>query len=163
LKREIPILPEDTAVTLAPRLAELTAELVVETLPALRNGGIAPQEQDDAQATNAPILTKEDGLIDFERTATDIWNRLRGFQPWPGAFTAFRGKNLSVTAARPLTSGSAGLDPGALRLDCGQLLVGCGQGTALELQEVQPEGKKRMPARDFANGYRPTAGEKLGQ
>jgi methionyl-tRNA formyltransferase len=108
-------------------------------------------------------LRKEDGLIEFGRSATDIWNRLRGFQPWPGAFTTFRGKNLNVTAARPSASGSAVPDTGTLRVDCGQLLVGCGQGTVLELLEVQPEGKKRMAAKDFANGYRPAAGEKLGQ
>jgi methionyl-tRNA formyltransferase len=163
LKREIPILPEDTSVTLTPRLADLTAALLVETLSALKDGRIAPQKQDDAQATHAPILRKEDGLIEFGRSATEIWNRLRGFQPWPGAFSTFRGKNLNVTAARPSASGSAVPDTGTLRVDCGQLLVGCGQGTVLELLEVQPEGKKRMAAKDFANGYRPAAGEKLGQ
>jgi methionyl-tRNA formyltransferase len=163
LKREIPILPEDTAVTLSPKLAELTAVSLIETLPALKQGRIQPQKQDDPQATLAPILKKEDGLIDFQRSATEIWNRLRGFQPWPGAFTSFRGKSLNVTAARPLPSGSAVLDPGALRMDCGQVLVGCGQLSTLELLEVQPEGKKRMTAKDFINGYRPQDGEKLGQ
>lgn len=163
LKRELPILPEDTAVTLMPKLAELTAEALVETLPALKAGRIRPQKQNDADATLAPILKKEDGLISSDRTATEIWNRLRGFQPWPGAFTKFRGKSLNVTAARPLPSGTAVIDPGALRIDCGQLLLGCGQMSTLELLEVQPEGKKRMPAKDFINGYRPQNGEKLAQ
>jgi methionyl-tRNA formyltransferase len=163
LKRELPILPEDTAVTLLPRLAELTAQALVETLPALQEGRIQPQKQDDSQATLAPILKKDDGLISFNRTATDIWNRLRGFQPWPGAFTSFRGKNLNITSARPLPSGSAILEPGTLRVDCGQLLVGCSRLSTLELLEVQPEGKKRMAAKDFINGYRPHDGEKLGQ
>jgi len=163
LKREIPILPEDTSVTLLPKLAELTAQALVETLPALSEGRIQPQKQNEAQATLAPILKKEDGLIDFQRTATDIWNRFRGFQPWPGAFTSFRGKNLNINAARPLASGSAILEPGILRTDCGQLLVGCGELSTLELLEVQPEGKKRMAAKDFINGYRPIAGERLGQ
>jgi methionyl-tRNA formyltransferase len=163
LKREIPILPEDTAVTLSPKLAELTAELLVETLPALKAGRIQPQKQDDAQATLAPILKKEDGAIDFRRPAREIWNRMRGFQPWPGAFTSFRGKNLNVTSARPFPSGSAALDPGTLHTDCGQLLVGCGQMSTLELLELQPEGKKRMALKDFINGYRPHDGEKLGQ
>lgn len=163
LKRELPILPEDTAVTLMPKLAELTAEALVETLPALKAGRIQPQKQNDADATLAPILKKEDGLISFDRTAAEIWNRLRGFQPWPGAFTSFRGKNLNVTAARPLASGTAVSDPGTLRVECGQLLVGCGQLTTLELLEVQPEGKKRMSAKDFINGYRPHEGERLGQ
>jgi methionyl-tRNA formyltransferase len=163
LKREIPILPEDTAITLSPKLADLAAELIVETLPALKEGRIRPEKQDDAKATHAPILTKEDGLIDFERTAKEIWNRLRGFQPWPGAFTTFRGKNLNVTSAKPFASGATALDPGTLRVDGGRLLVGCGEGTTLEMFEVQPEGKKRMLAKDFVNGYRPNAGEKLGQ
>jgi methionyl-tRNA formyltransferase len=161
LKREIP--PEDTAVTLSPKLAELTAESLIETLPALREGRIQPQKQDDAQATLAPILKKEDGLINFQRAATEVCNRLRGFQPWPGAFTSFRGKKLNVTSARPLPSGSAVLDPGMLGIDHGQLLVGCGQDSTLELLEVQPEGKKRMAAKDFINGYQPHDGEKLGQ
>jgi methionyl-tRNA formyltransferase len=162
LKREIPILPEDTALTLAPKLAELTAGLLVETVPALKEGRLKPEKQDDALATLAPILKKDDGLIDFERTATDIWNRWRAFQPWPGAFTSFRGKNLNVTAARAVAPGAA-VDVGVLRIDSGQLLVGCGQHSAVELLEVQPEGKKRMAAKDFINGYRPQSGEKLGQ
>lgn len=161
MKREIPILSEDTAITLAPKLAQLTSELLVETLPALKEGRIAPQKQDDSQATLAPILKKEDGLIDFSRTAVHIWNRLRGFQPWPGATTTFRGKNLNVTAARPFLAKLG--EPGALTIATGQLLVACGDHTTLELLELQPEGKKKMPARDFLNGYRPQPGEKLGE
>jgi methionyl-tRNA formyltransferase len=158
--REIAIQPEDTAITLAPKLAALTAELLVETLPALKQGRIRPQKQDDTQATLAPILKKEDGLIDWRRTAIEIWNRLRGFQPWPGAHTAFRGKALNVIAARPVT---VQLDnSGGILVDSGTLLVGCGGRTALELIEVQPEGKKKMAARDFLNGYRPQTGERLG-
>jgi methionyl-tRNA formyltransferase len=169
MKREIPILPEDTAITLAPKLAGLTAELLVATLPALKEGRITAQKQDDAQVTLAPILKKEDGLIDFSRTATGIWNRLRGFQPWPGAYTSFRGKNLAISQAKPLPSkGSLDGAPvgatsaGELVIETGRLLVGCGDRTTLELLEVQPEGKKKMPARDFLNGYRPQAGERLG-
>jgi len=160
MKREIPILAEDTSVTLAPKLAQLTAELLTETLPELKAGRLQPQRQDESQATFAPILKKEDGLIDFQRTATEIWNRLRGFQPWPGAYTRFRGKNLNVTAAQPVSL--TGIDSGALHIDGSRLLVTCGQNTALELLEVQPEGKKRMDARDFVNGYRPQTGERLG-
>ena len=162
LKREIPILAEDTAMTLSPKLAELSAEALIETLPALRDGRLRPQKQDDAQATLAPILKKEDGQIDYGRSATGVWNRLRGFQPWPGAYTTFRGKKLNVTSARPVL-GSAAFDPGTVRIDHGQLVVECGQGSALELLEVQPEGKKRMAAKDFINGYQPHDGEKLGQ
>ena len=160
MKREIPILAEDTAVTLSPKLAELTAQLLVETLPALKEGRIQPQKQDDSQATLAPILKKEDGLIDFRRTATEIWNRLRGFQPWPGAYTGFRGKKISITSAHP--DGSASGEPGTLQIVNNRLVAICGGGTALELLEVQPEGKKKMLAGDFLNGYRPQPGERLG-
>jgi methionyl-tRNA formyltransferase len=162
LKREFPIAPEDTALTLSPKLAELGAKILVETLQGLEGGTVHPERQDDAQATLAPMLKKEDGQMDFRRTATDLWNRLRGFQPWPGAYTTFRGKKLNVTAARPMPAGSAMIDPRALRVHEGQLLVGSGQATALELLEVQPEGKKRMLAKDFINGYRPLDGEELG-
>jgi len=160
MKREIQILPEDTAVTLGPKLAALTAELLVETLPALNSGRIQPQKQDDAQATLAPVLKKEDGLIDLQRTASEILDRLRGFQPWPGAYTSFRGKNLHVVSARPA---KLSIDEmGALRVERYELFVGCGGGSALQLLEVQPEGKKKMAVRDFLNGYRPQSGEKLG-
>lgn len=162
LRREVPIAGDDTAVTLAPKLAQVGADLLVETLRGLEAGTLKPVPQDGSKATLAPILVKEDGQINFQRTASTIWNRLRGFQPWPGAYTTFRGKQLNVTSARPLPSGSAILDPGAVRSDCGQLFVGCGQLTTLEILEVQPEGKKRMSAKDFVNGHRPREGEKLG-
>jgi methionyl-tRNA formyltransferase len=158
--REIAIQPEDTAVTLSPKLAALTAELLVETLPALKAGRIRPRKQDDKQATLAPILKKEDGLIDWRRSAVETWNRLRAFQPWPGAHTKFRGRNLAITAARPVTAGVQAM--GELLVTDGRLLAGCGSQTTLELLEVQPEGKKKMAARDFLNGYRPQSGEKLG-
>ena len=160
LQRETPIAAEDTAVTLAPRLAEMGAPLIVETLAGLKAGTITPRKQDDAQATLAPILKKEDGLIDFRRSAPEICNRLRGFQPWPGAYTTLRGRNFNVWAARPVEESVAA--PGELRVDNDRLLVGCGEGSALELLTVQPEGKKRMAARDFMHGYHPKSGEKLG-
>lgn len=194
LQQDLPINGDDTSETLAPRLAAIGAELMIETLQRLQAGNITPQPQDHANASVAPILTKEDGRIDFHRTAQEIYNRLRGFQPWPGAFTKFRGKTLGVTAARPssvpsLSSGQAkngrrssaesaasegplypeglsadqpGFGEGQLLVRGSQLLVGCGQNTALELLELQPEGKKRMPARDFVHGYRPGDGEILG-
>jgi methionyl-tRNA formyltransferase len=133
--------------------------LLVETLRGLQSGTIQPRPQDNDNASFAPILKKEDGRIDFALTAEQIRNRLRGFQPWPGTFTGFRGKNLNIWRARAV---SRSLPPGDLFVDSGRLLVGCGEGTALDLLEVQPEGKKRMPASDFVRGYRPQAGEKLG-
>ncbi len=102
---------------------------------------------------------KEDGLINFSRSAIEICNRLRGFQPWPGAFTSFRGKNLRVWAARPAATV---LPPGDMKVDGDRLMVGCGQGASVEILELQPEGKKRMSARDFIHGYHPNTGEKLG-
>ena len=96
LQKEMAIRPEDTSVTLWPRLAELGADLLVETLRGLEHKTITAVPQDDAQATLAPILKKEDGQVDFNRTATEIHNRLRGFQPWPGAYTQFRGKGPEI-------------------------------------------------------------------
>jgi len=161
LKREMAINPEDTAVTLAPPLAELGAELLVETLEELQQGTVKPIPQDDLQATLAPILRKEDGLVDFSREAVEIHNRLRGFQPWPGAYTHFRGKNLKIYAAKP-TQAPQQIAPGELRVSGDALLAGCGNGTALQLLEVQPEGKKAMSTRNFLSGYRPAQGERLG-
>jgi methionyl-tRNA formyltransferase len=163
LKRALPISPEDTAVTLAPRLAELGAELLVETLLELRRGTLEPIPQDDSLATLAPLLNKEDGLVGFERTSREIHNRWRGFQPWPGAYTHFRGKNMKLIALRPAMDKPAEtLAPGELRAAGETLLVGCGEGTAVELLQVQPEGKKAISARDFMSGYRPADGERLG-
>jgi methionyl-tRNA formyltransferase len=160
LKAEMPIAADDTAVTLSPRLSQLGASLLVETLRAFESGEVQPTRQDDSQATVAPILKKEDGRIDFSRAASEIYNRLRGFQPWPGAFTSFRGKQLTVHAARP--GMGPNLAAGELAVSGDSLYVGCARHTVLELVEVQLEGKKRMSARDFSNGYRPQTGETLG-
>src|SRR5882762_8823630 len=160
LQRECPISAGDTAEAIAPKLAAIGAELMVETLGGLQAGTIRARPQDHGQATLAPILKKEDGQIDFDRSATEIWNRLRGFQPWPGAFTTFRGKNLHLWSAKPA---SANAPVGEIKLQGDHLLVGCGGHTALELLEVQVEGRKRMPAHDFTNGYRVHEGERLGE
>lgn len=160
LQQEEPITPQDTSETLAPRLAAMGADLMIETLQALQADKIHPRPQEHSQATLAPILKKEDGQISFHRTAHEICSRLRGFLPWPGAFTTFRGKNLHIWNAAP--SHHSALE-GLLSLQANQLIVGCGNATTLELLEVQPEGKKRMPARDFVHGYHPADGEKLGR
>lgn len=152
--------PEDTAVTLAPRLAQTGAEMMITTLAGLKSGTITPRPQDDSQATLAPILKREDGLIDFSHTATDAWSRLRGFQPWPGAFTKFRGKILQVHTAVPAPA-VAVVAPGYFVVENDRLLMGFAHGTALDVEELQMEGKKRMSARDFINGYRPKSEEKL--
>jgi methionyl-tRNA formyltransferase len=159
LQKELSIQPTDTAETLAPTLAAVGADLIVETLRGLQAEAIKPRPQDHEKATLAPILKKEDGRIAFHRTAQEICNRLRGFQPWPGAFTTFRGKNLHIWEA---AVGQHSLAPGELLVESDRLLVGCGGGTALALLEVQPEGKKHMASRDFIHGYHPRTGEKLG-
>jgi methionyl-tRNA formyltransferase len=161
LQKEIPILADDTAETLAPRLANVGATLMIETLHGLEAGTLTGQSQDHSKATLAPVLNKEDGLIDFQRTAVEIWNRLRGFQPWPGAYTRFRGKQLQIRGAKPLPSLST-LRPGEVMAENDSFIVGCGNKSALEVTELQLEGKKRMSARDFLHGYRLTPGERLG-
>jgi methionyl-tRNA formyltransferase len=160
LQKELAILDEDTAETLSPRLAAIGADLMVETLRKLSESTISPMPQKDGEATVAPILKKEDGRIDFNRDTQQIYNRLRGFQPWPGAFTTFRGKMLNITAAKP----AIGKVPQAeLQVKDDRLFVGSGNSTVLELLEVQPEGKKRISARDFMHGYRPKVGERFGE
>ena len=159
LQQEIPINATDTAETLAPALAAIGATLIIDTLHGLQAGTIGPRPQDHAKATLAPILRKEDGQINFCLSAQEVCNRLRGFQPWPGAFTTFRGKNLNVW---DVATSQRSLPPAELIVENDRLFVGCGGGTALTLLEVQPEGKKHMAARDFIHGYRPQTGEKFG-
>jgi len=170
MQRKISIGPEDTAEMLGPKLAPIGADLMVETLRGLDSGQVRPTPQDHSQATPAPILKKEDGRMDFARSANDLFNRLRGFQPWPGAFTIFKGKTMQVRRAQPVQH-AATLTPGELAVEGTRLLVGCGKDkdkdkrteTALELIEIQLEGKRRMTAQEFINGYRPKSGDRLGQ
>jgi methionyl-tRNA formyltransferase len=172
MQRSIPIGPEDTAETLGSKLASIGADLMVETLRGLENGQVRATPQNHSQATLAPILKKEDGRMDFTRSASDLFNRLRGFQPWPGAFTIFKGKTLLVHRARPAQH-SAKLTPGEVAVEGMRLFVGCGkdkdkvehksEDTTLELLEVQLEGKRRMGAHEFINGYRLQSGDRLGQ
>lgn len=161
LQQETPILVEDTAETVAPRLAQMGANLMIETLRGLESGNIATKPQDHSKASLAPILRKEDGLIDFKRAAVEIWNRLRGFQPWPGAYTSFRGKHLQIHAAKPLPT-VHNLAPAEIAVKEDQLVVGCGNDSALKITELQLEGKKRVAARDFIHGYKLAPRERLG-
>jgi methionyl-tRNA formyltransferase len=156
LKAETDIGPEENAVELGARLAAMGAALLTETLE--RIAAIAPERQDPAQATYAPLLKKEDGLIDWREPAQTIHNRVRGFQPWPGAYTRFRGQQLHIWKSR-LTTGEPG-QPGQLLLH--PLRAVCAEG-ALELIEVQLEGRKRIAAEAFANGQRIGAGDILGE
>jgi methionyl-tRNA formyltransferase len=161
LMRETPVGPGEDAARLSSRLAILGAGLLVETLEGLRNGSIQPVKQDSARATLAPILRKEDGLIDWNSTAREIYNRVRGLVPWPGMYTRFRGQGLHVWRAR-VEEKSVVRPPGSIVVEGRRLVAGCGAGTALELLEVQIEGRKRVGAEDFLNGQRPQSGETLG-
>jgi methionyl-tRNA formyltransferase len=165
LQSEIPIAIEDTSETLGPKLASIGAELMLGTLRGLNSGTIHSIPQDNSQATLAPILKKEDGRMDFARTAQELFNRLRGFQPWPGAFTTFRGKTLRVLRAQSALLPFL-LTPGEMAIEGYRVLVGCSRstdaGNALELSQVQVEGKRPMTAQEFINGYRPKSGDRLG-
>ena len=159
LKAETEIGPDETAVELGQRLATMGADLLVETLAGLAEGRIAAEKQDNAQATYAPLLKKEDGRIDWSRDAQAIHNQVRGLQPWPGAYTIVRGGALHIWRSRVWKGPALGA-PGTL-IGIKPPVVGCGAG-ALELVEVQLEGRKRIPAADFANGQRLTENESLG-
>lgn len=152
LKVETEIGPDENAMELGRRLSVLGSGLLVEALSRLDE--IQPEKQDPAQATYAPVLKKEDGRIDWTQSAQAIHNRVRGLQPWPGAFTTFRGQVLQIWRSRPGTGASGA--PGTIS----GTTVACGEG-ALELLEVQLQGRRRVSGADFANGQRITKGEVL--
>jgi methionyl-tRNA formyltransferase len=158
LAEKVAIAPEETAEDLFESLAAIGAPLMVKTLAGLESGTIVPVEQDHAAATLAPILTRDDGRMDFSRTAGDLVNRWRGFQPWPGAWTTLRGKKLIVQRMAVAEGESA---EGVLEVEGDRLFVGC-LGSRLELIEVQMEGKKRMAASEFLRGFQVKSGERLG-
>ena len=161
LQRSLPIEPDQTSEELFPLLAKSGADLMLETLRGLEAGSIHPAPQDDAGASLAPILVREDALVDFARSAGEIYNRWRGFQPWPGAYTFFRGKKL--TLHRLMSSGSMDAPPGELKVEGDRLFAAAGSATRLELLEIQLEGKKRMPVADFLRGATPRPHERLGE
>lgn len=161
LQRELAIAPDDTAITYGQRLSAVGADLMVETLRKLDTAEIKPQPQDHTRASLAPILKKEDAQAEFSSPAQRIYNRLRGFQPWPGCYTMLKEKKLAITSAK-VHSYSGTQSPGELLIDRDQLFAICGENSALQLLEVQPEGKRRMTAADFIRGYRPQTADKLG-
>jgi methionyl-tRNA formyltransferase len=158
LKWETGIGPDENAIELGARLAAGGAELLVETLRSLESAGVVPVPQDNALATLAPIIKKEDGRIDWHWPARDTVNRSRGFVPWPGTYTRFRGRQLNIWRAR---AAGERIEPGTLVRAEGCLLAGAGEGS-VELLEVQVEGKKRVDAAAFWNGYQIKDGERLG-
>jgi methionyl-tRNA formyltransferase len=174
LQRPTPIEEGETAPQLLERLSHTGAELLSETLA--RFGEIEPRPQTDAEATLAPILRREDGLIEWTSTASDIERRVRGFQPWPNAYTTYKGRRLVIHRAevfrRPgeerawlsqVDSVETKPEPGVIEEARGDVLVvTCGGSTSLRVLELQLEGKQRVGARDFINGTHAGAGESLG-
>ncbi len=153
--------PDETAPELGARLADMGASLLVRALADIEAGTSVAVKQDDVEATHAPILKKEDGLVDWQQSASQIYNRLRGFNPWPGIHTMFRGQLLQIANARPAKAVS-NLPVATLHSEMKRLFVGCGGESLLELIEVQLPGKKRMAVEAFLNGYHLTKNEKLG-
>jgi methionyl-tRNA formyltransferase len=168
LQQTVAISPEETATELFDALAEAGAPLVVETLAGLASGKIQPQPQNHSWATFAPLLDRQDGRMDFAAyTATELKNRWRGFQPWPGAFTTLDGKKLivhrmGVVEASAFTVPAAFAQPGQIHIESHRFFVACAQDTWLELVEVQLEGKKRLLAAEFLRGMPLVAGARLG-
>lgn len=157
LQQTIEIGPEQTAAELFEVLARSGAQLVVESLEKLADGSVEPRPQNHAFATFAPLLTREDGRMDFgTRAAHELYNRWRGFQPWPGAFTLLEGKKLIVhglkPAQEPAATGGTLAEPGRVCVEGQRVFVACAENTWLELVEVQLEGKKRMPVGEFLRG-----------
>ena len=162
LRFETEIGPHETAPELNARLSEAGAPLVAETLRGLDSGTLLPRPQDNSQASFAPPLKKEEGRIDWSLTAQQIYNRIRGLQPWPGTFSSFRGKNCAIWG-RPLfmPAATVGLAGEILKADR-NVAVSCGSATALRLEFVQLEGRKRVTALEFANGARLARDDRFG-
>ena len=162
LKAVTAIDPDENARELGERLAPIGAQLLIETLTGLASGTIVPEPQNDAEATHAPILSKEDGHIDWSWPAIRIHNRTRGFNPWPGTATSFRGASLRIWKTRVALESTL-LLPGRITSNKGPLIVSCANSSQIELLEVQQEGRKRVSGTDFRNGLRIVENEFLGE
>jgi len=158
LKAETPIEANESATELGERLSHLGAKLLIESL---ENPQMVGTPQDDKLATHAPILSKQDGAIDWSWPATLIHNRTRGLYPWPGTSTLFRDQSLRLWQTR-VCDETTEADPGRILASKGPVKVACGQNTVLELLEVQQEGRKRVSGTDFRNGLRIVENEILG-
>jgi methionyl-tRNA formyltransferase len=161
LQREMEIGATETAPELAARMSELGAPLMVETLRGLSAGTIPARAQDHSQASSAPMLKREDGRIDWSRSAQEIFNRVRGFAPWPGAYTTFRGQTCHIwgepasdALLEQTAAAIAGPAPGTLLFHRNEIFVRCGGSTYLRLRAVKLEARKQISASEFANGAR---------
>lgn len=157
LLRPTPIGPDETADALSARLAALGAEAIVYALERLDE--LSPAPQNHERATYAPIIEKAEGLVDWSRPATELYNRFRAFYPWPGIYTSYNGRLLRLTCVR--TSAEHGASGTVLRIGAEGAVVGCGSGSLL-LMEAQPEGRQRMSIQAFANGYGLAPGAIMG-
>jgi methionyl-tRNA formyltransferase len=170
LQEEMGIGPEETAPELAARMSELGAPLMAETLRGLAAGAIVPRQQSKEQASVAPMLKREDGRIDWSRPAQQIFNRMRGLAPWPGAYTTFRGQTCHVWGQpasgdlreQNAQQGKTGV-PGSLLVQRDAAMVCCGDTTYLRLLSVKLEGRKQVSAAEFANGAHLHSGEHFGE
>jgi methionyl-tRNA formyltransferase len=161
LFHSIPIGPDTTSPQLYPQLSQIGAKLLIQTLAGLDHGTLHPTPQDNTAATLAPILTREGGRLDLtHRTARETYNRWRGFTPWPGAHALFRGKRFLLHRMHP-SSFTSTLSTNQLDASSGELLVGAAQNTTLVLDEVQLEGKLRLPGSQFARDFQLHTGEHL--
>ncbi len=161
LQESIPIEPDDTAGTLAPKLAKIGGRLLVETLRQLEAGTLVPRQQDHTLATMAPILKKEDGQIDWAMSAADIRNRIRGLSPWPGAYTDCKGERWSLWLVA-VHEGTATAPPGTVtNVTKDAVDVATGEGT-LRLKEIQPANSRRMTMAQYLAGHRLVPGTILG-
>ncbi len=162
MQHELEIGPDETSPELATRMSELGASLIVDSLLKLDRGEISPQAQDAAKVSYAPILKKEDGRIDWTRSAWEIYNRMRGFAPWPGACTTFRGQSCHLWGrTEPGAIAEGHTTPGEIIASTKDVHVVCGEGTWLRLEFIQLEGRKRISAREFVNGARLTREERF--
>jgi methionyl-tRNA formyltransferase len=161
LQQQIDIAPEETAPELAKSMAEAGAPLMLNTLRGLAAGNLRARPQDDTEASYAPLLKKEDGQIDWNRPAQEIYNRLRGFAPWPGAYTSFRGQSCQLWAEPFSLRTLTGSAPGTIFREDTQILIACGHATLLRLLSVKVEGRKQISAVEFANGARLTERERF--
>jgi methionyl-tRNA formyltransferase len=189
LRHELEIGANETAPELAARMSEAGAPLMVETLRGIAAGTLSGRAQDSAAATYAPMMKREDGRIEWSRTAREIYNRMRGFAPWPGAFSMLRGKTCQLLGrpvgaeeertgldngghfadmgrsnAAPLHGKSArpGHEPGTIHVRQSGLYVSCGGATEMRVSSVKVEGGRAMDAVEYARGARLTEGERFG-
>lgn len=162
LIRETEIGADENAIDLMLRLSLVGAELLSETLQSFDE--LIPQSQNHSEATLAPIMKKEDGIINWNFTAREISNRVRGFQPFPTSFTYFQGKKMTIWKAEDLQISDYKFQivGEVLEAKSDKLFIGCGNQTVLQIKELQIEGKKRMTTRDFLNGIKLQIGERLG-